>query len=100
MCSNRSSNKLQVSDEILVVSGHVYWFSIQPTAYRFRFPLVTTLIYTKPTVTNKEPVLGILRPCDTDAYFQYIIFSNTSEILFMCITDYIKLFQDAAQSKY
>ena len=36
----------------------------------------------------------------TDTYFRNIIFSNISEIFFMCITDYFKLFQDAAQSKY
>ena len=34
----------------------------------------------------------VLRPCDTDTYFRNIIFSNISEILFMCITDYFKLF--------
>ena len=32
-----------------------------------------------------------LRLCDTDTYFRNIIFSNISEILFMCITDYFKL---------
>ena len=55
---NHTSNKLQVSDKILVVSAHVCLFSIEPTTHRrFRFPLVTTLIYTEPTVTNKETVL-------------------------------------------
>ena len=33
-----------------------------------------------------------LRPCGTDTYFRNIILSNISEILFMCITDYFKLF--------
>ena len=32
-----------------------------------------------------------LRSCDTDTYFRSIIFSNISEILFMCITDYFIL---------
>ena len=41
-----------------------------------------------------------LKRCDTDTYFRNIIFSNISEMLFMCITDYFKLFQDAAQSKH
>ena len=29
-----------------------------------------------------------------DTYFRNIIISNISEILFMCITDYFKLFQN------
>ena len=29
--------------------------------------------------------------CDTDIYFRNVIFSNISEIIFMCITDYFKL---------
>ena len=33
-----------------------------------------------------------LSPCDTDTYIRNIIFSNISEILFMCIIDYFKMF--------
>ena len=35
----------------------------------------------------------------TDTYFRNIIFSNISEIFFMCITDYFKLFQDAQNTE-
>ena len=33
-----------------------------------------------------------LRPCDRGTYIRNIIFRSISEILFMCITDYFKLF--------
>ena len=42
---------------------------------------------------------SFLRPCDTDTYFRNIIFSNISEILFMCITDYFKLFSRSCAIK-
>ena len=40
-----------------------------------------------------------LRPCDTDIYIRNIIFSNISEILFMCITDYFNLFSRSCAIK-
>ena len=40
-----------------------------------------------------------LRPRETDTYFRNIIFSNISEILFMCITDYFKLFSRSCAIK-
>ena len=44
-----------------------------------------------PLKKMKNAFYFILRPCDTDIYFRNIIFSNISEIIFMCITDYFKL---------
>ena len=40
-----------------------------------------------------------LRPCDTDTYIRNIIFHSISEILFMCITDYFKLFSRSCAIK-
>ena len=34
-----------------------------------------------------------------DTYFENIIFSNISEVLFMCITDYFKLFSRSCAIK-
>ena len=43
--------------------------------------------------------IEIQEPCDTDTYFRNIMFSNISEILFMCITDYFELFSRSCAIK-
>ena len=55
---------------------------------RFLFPIKKTI---------EKSILR--RPCDTDTYFRNIIFSNICEILFMCITDYFKLFSRSCAIK-